>query len=263
MSESALHRNDRLRPLDSPRPRKSSVPRTRQHLKSKQPRILTRAIRDQLVVRAALHHSPRVQDDDLVAVSDRRQPVGDDQARAASPAEVVVDDPLGPGIKRARGLVEHRAGSVRRTSARAICSRCRCPPEKFRPASRDSRAVAAPPLKQVAVNRRLHPGLGQPLHRHKIVPERQVVAHRSLEQADLRVDQLHRVDEDLARKLRERRCRRRGSRRSRVGTAPAPAGRSSICRCPTRRPAQSAGRAAQQMRTRGSAVPRPSGCSRR
>ena len=156
----------------------------------KQPRILARAVRDQLVVGAALHHSPRVQDDDLVAVSDRRQPVRDDQARAASPAQVVVDDPLGLGIERARGLVEDRAGSARRTSARAICSRWRWPPEKFRPCLADSRAIAAAPLKQIAVNRRLHPGLRQPLHRNEIVPERQVVAHRPLEQADLRVNQL-------------------------------------------------------------------------
>src|SRR5690606_30684742 len=45
----------------------------------------------ELLVRAAVDDAPRIEQDDLVAISDRAEPVGDDQARAATAAQVVID----------------------------------------------------------------------------------------------------------------------------------------------------------------------------
>src|SRR5690606_41006719 len=55
-----------------------------------------------LVVRAALHDLAALHDDDLVAVADRRQPVGDDHAGAAAAADRVVDQHLGGDRKSTR-----------------------------------------------------------------------------------------------------------------------------------------------------------------
>src|SRR5690606_11225030 len=49
----------------------------------------------ELVVRAALHDLAPLHHDDLVGVADRAEPVGDDKARAAAPAQAVVDELLG------------------------------------------------------------------------------------------------------------------------------------------------------------------------
>ncbi len=74
----------------------------------------------QLVVGAAFHDAALVEDDDLVAVTDRRQAVGDDQAGAAAPAEVGVDLCFGHGVERARRLVEHDQARVRGQGARQL-----------------------------------------------------------------------------------------------------------------------------------------------
>src|SRR4051794_10721825 len=56
---------------------------------------------EQCLVHAALDDPAPFQHDDLVAVPDRAQSVGDDDAGAAPSAEVVVDPPLGHRIERA------------------------------------------------------------------------------------------------------------------------------------------------------------------
>ena len=55
--------------------------------------------------------------DDLVAVADRAQPVGDDQAGTAPAAEVEVDRQLGLRVERARRLVEHEHRRLQRQRA--------------------------------------------------------------------------------------------------------------------------------------------------
>ena len=62
----------------------------------------------------------------------------------------------------------------------------------------DGRVVTASPLQQVAMDRRAQAGLDQPVAADQLVPESQVVAHRSLEHGDPLIDQRHRVDEELA-----------------------------------------------------------------
>ena len=58
------------------------------------------------LVRAALHDLAALQHDDLVAVANGAEPVGDDQAGAAAAAQVVVDRLFGRRIERAGGFVE-------------------------------------------------------------------------------------------------------------------------------------------------------------
>src|SRR5690606_11610571 len=48
-----------------------------------------------------------VEDDDLVAVPDGAEPVGDHDAGAAAAAQVVDDDGFRLGVQRARDLVQH------------------------------------------------------------------------------------------------------------------------------------------------------------
>ena len=126
-----------------------------------------------------------------------REPVGDDQAGAAAPAQVVVDDRLGLRVEGAGGLVEDQQARIAHQRPGDLQSLALAAGEVPRLLG-DGRVVAAPALQQVAVNRRVDPSLDQPLRRDQLVPESQVVADRSLEQADLRIDQRDRVDEDLA-----------------------------------------------------------------
>ena len=105
------------------------------------------------------------------------------------------------GIECARGLVENQEAGVAHQGPGDLQPLSLAAGE-VPPLLADDRAISAPPLEQVAVNRRIDAGLHQPLRRNHVVPERQVVAHRPLEQADLRINQLDRVDEDLARELR-------------------------------------------------------------
>ncbi len=118
MRHQRLGRHLRAIPLRGPR----DEPPSRQDLVRNQSGVLTLDIGDQVVVGPALNDVAATQDDDLVAIADRGQPVGDDQAGAASPTQIVIDDALGPRVQRARGLIEdHQAGVARR--ARAIWSR--------------------------------------------------------------------------------------------------------------------------------------------
>src|SRR5690606_22515393 len=141
-----------------------------------------------LVVGAALDDLAALQDDDLVAVADRRQPVGDDDAGAAAAAEAVVDDCLGGWVERRSGLVEnqnrriadHRSGDL----------------EPLPLASREVAAALVDHCAVATVARFDHLGdggiptrLGDPPCRDRGVPHRDVLADRAAEQEDLLVDQ--------------------------------------------------------------------------
>src|SRR5687768_16895539 len=77
-----------------------------------QPRI--RAVdADHLVVRAALHDPTAIQDDDLVAVADGAQAMRHDQAGAAAPPDLLVDDFLGDRVERAGAFVHAQDAWVR------------------------------------------------------------------------------------------------------------------------------------------------------
>ena len=62
---------------------------------------------DQAAMRAALDHPAPVEHDDLVAVADRRQAVGDDDAGQAAPSDRLEHFELGDRIERAGRLIEH------------------------------------------------------------------------------------------------------------------------------------------------------------
>src|SRR5262245_59304635 len=67
---------------------------------------------EKLFMRAALGDLPTVEDDDLVAVADRAQAVGDDDARAAAATDAGVDRGFGGAVERARGFVEDEDARV-------------------------------------------------------------------------------------------------------------------------------------------------------
>src|SRR5579883_2009265 len=103
---------------------------------------------------AALHDASAAQDDDLVTVADRAEPVGDDQAGAAAPAEVVVDDPFRLGVQRTGGLVEDYQAGVADQGPGDLEALALPAGEVPRPLG-DRRAVSTPPLEQIAVDRRV------------------------------------------------------------------------------------------------------------
>ncbi len=153
-----------------------------------QPGILAARIGDQLVVRATLHDSAAGEDDDLVAVADRRQPVRDDQTGAAAPAQVVVDDPLG-AADRARwsprresgGWVAHeRAGDLQPLPLAA---------REIPGLLDDGRVVASPALEQVAVDRRVDARLDQPVGRDLSSQSVRLSRTDPSKEADLLIDQ--------------------------------------------------------------------------
>ena len=154
---------------------------------------------------------------------------------------------LGLRVERARGFVENQQARVAHQGPGDL-QPLALAAGKIPPLLADGRAVSSPPLQQVAVDRRVDPCLDEPVRGNRLVPERQILADRALEQTDLCVDQLDGVDEDLARQLAARACRRRGSRRSRAGIARRPGGRSSICRFPSCRPRRCAGPAGRRTR---------------
>jgi hypothetical protein len=53
-----------------------------------------------------LDDTASVQDDDFIAVSNRTQPVRDNQAGASAATETVVDPTLGNGVEGTGGFVE-------------------------------------------------------------------------------------------------------------------------------------------------------------
>ena len=165
-----------------------------------QPGVLALADGEELVVSSALHDPAAGKDDDLVAVADRREPVGDDQAGATAPAQVVVDDHLGLRVERACGLVEDQEAGVADQGPGDLQPLALAAGE-IPPLLADDRAISSPPLEQVAVDRRVDARLDQPVRGNRLVPERQILANRALEETDVCVDQLDRVDKDLAREL--------------------------------------------------------------
>ena len=132
-----------------------------QRLMRDQPRVFALADGQELVVSAALHDAATREHDDQVAIADRRQAVGDDQAGAAAAAQVVVEDHFCLGVERACGLVENQQAG--------LTNQC---PGDLQPLALaageipsllgDGRAISAAPLKQVAVDRGVDSGLDQP-----------------------------------------------------------------------------------------------------
>ena len=129
--------------------------------------------------------------------------MGDDQAGAAAPAQVVVDDPLGLRVERAGRLVEDQQAGVAHQGPGDLQPLALAAGE-VPPLLGDGRAVAAPPLEQVAVDRRVDSSLDQPVRWEPARPRGSGCRGPSPRTGRFRVDQLDRVDEDLARDLGQR-----------------------------------------------------------
>ena len=144
----------------------------------------------------ALDDLPLVQDDDLVAVADGAQPVGDDQAGAAPPAQVVVDALLGRGIQGAGRLVQHQDAGGQRQRPGDL-QPLALPAAEVLAALLDRAAVTPGPGHDVLVHAGVPGGLDQVGVGHGAVPQRQVVLHAVLEQADVLVHHRQRADQRL------------------------------------------------------------------
>ena len=60
----------------------------------------------------ALHDLAPFEDHDLIAVADRAEAVGHDEARAPAPPQAIVDELLGRRVERARRLVQNEDGGI-------------------------------------------------------------------------------------------------------------------------------------------------------
>src|SRR2546427_10542053 len=66
----------------------------------------------ELIVRSPLHDAAALHHDDLVAVADRAEAMRDDEARTATPPEIVVDLLFDRRIERARRFIEHKDARI-------------------------------------------------------------------------------------------------------------------------------------------------------
>ena len=154
-----------------------------------QPRVFSLIIGHQVIMGSALDDASAAQDNDQVAIANGGQPVRDDQASAPAPPQVVIDDPFGLRVERARGLVEYQKGWVADESAGDLES-LTLAAGKIPSLLSDGRLVTSAPPDQVAVDRRVDSRLNQPMGGDAIVPQRQIVADRAVKQEDLGIDQL-------------------------------------------------------------------------
>ena len=94
-----------------------------------------RAVGQQRLVRSDAHHLAVVDDDDLVGLRDRRNTLRhNDNRRVGRRLRAARRGPARRCARRARRTRRRTGRSAgRRITARAIASRCRCPPEKLMP----------------------------------------------------------------------------------------------------------------------------------
>ena len=127
------------------------------------------AARESCGVRALLHQAALVEDEHLVGVFDRRQPVRDDERRAIGHQVVqrVLDQPLGFGVERGGRLVEDQDRRVAQERAcdgqalalaagqqRAVFADCACPCPSGSRSTNSMRSRLAPPPQSARDRRR-------------------------------------------------------------------------------------------------------------
>ncbi len=103
-------------------------------------------------------------------------------------SQVVVNDPFGLRIQSAGGLVENQQAGITHQGAGNLESLSLSAGEISRLLGHVG-VVAATTLEQVAMNGRIDASLHQAVRVHRLVPERQVVADRTLEEVDFGIDQ--------------------------------------------------------------------------
>src|SRR5256885_5774926 len=154
--------------------------------------------RDELLVPSALHHRAVPEHQDLVAVPDRAQPVGDDDAGAAAPAQVLVDGQLGLRVQRAGRLVEHQDAG--RTDQRpGDLQTLALPAGEVAPVLGDEAVDAAGARGDHVVDHRVLQRGDHVLVPDRRVPQRHVLPDGALEEEDLLVDEADRGGHDAAR----------------------------------------------------------------
>ena len=129
----------------------------------------------QLVVGAALDHPALAEHDDLLAVADGAEPVGDDQAGAAAAAEVVVDQGLGHRVERLVAS-SRMSNAGLRIRARAISMPLPLAAREVPRPFGQPRGIPVPQADDLAVDAGVHRRARHLALGDRVIPERQVLA---------------------------------------------------------------------------------------
>src|ERR1700736_600663 len=138
---------------------------------------------DQLVMRPILDQAAALNGHDAVAGAHRREAVRDDEDRATlgDLAHVLLDDALALVIERARSLVEDEDARIGYTGTRNGDALALSPGERSAPLAHH-RVVALGQLQDKVVRARERGGGDHALHGNGRINERDIVAHRPVEQ---------------------------------------------------------------------------------
>ena len=146
----------------------------------------------QRFVSSSLDDLAEVHDDDLVAVPNGRQAVGDDQAGAAASPQVIHHALLGRGVECTRGFVKHQERRVLGQRSRNF-EPLPLSAAEVASALVERAVVSALPRGDVVVDAGVLGGADQVAVGDRRVPECQIVADRALEHHDRLIDQGQRV----------------------------------------------------------------------
>lgn len=135
----------------------------------------------ELLVRAALNDLPAIEDYDFIAIADRAQAMRHNQTCAASPFDIFIDVVLRDGVQRGGRFIQdenrrmqgERPGNFQTLTLAGA---------KIGAVFGDCTAIALSSRQNVVVDARVLRRLNHGIFGRRIVPERQVVAHRPFEQ---------------------------------------------------------------------------------
>ena len=138
-------------------------------------------------MRSALDDGALRENDNLIRIPHRAQPMGDDETGAAPPAEVIVDAGLGYGVEGRRGLVQDEDGRVARERARNLEALALSAAE-VASAFFDQRVVLAEAGHDLGVDRGVTQGARDLVFLDGRVPQGHVLPHGALEESDILID---------------------------------------------------------------------------
>src|SRR6266852_7957654 len=152
------------------------------HLQVMQLRI-TAALADQLVVRAVLDDAAALEGDDAIDTADGRKAVGDDEHGPTldDPPHIVLDDALALVIESARRLVEDQNSRIHDEGA-GDGDPLLLPAREAAASLADDGVITFGQFQDEVVRAGERGGGDDTLHRHRRIGERNIVAHRGVEQ---------------------------------------------------------------------------------
>ena len=156
-------------------------------LRSHQRKIST-FTRDEFLMSTAFRDGPVIENENLVGIPNRTQPVGDDQTRAAAAAQGLIDEILGHRVERARCFVEHDERRIAHQRARDLQPLSLTAAE-VNAALRHCSLVALRPTGDVGVNAGVPGGALDRGIGNGRVPESEIAAYRPRKKRDLLIDE--------------------------------------------------------------------------